>query len=153
MFLLEVVESLRRFNVSYAVVGGYAVALHGAVRGTVDLDIVIALSEKSYVDTEKALLSIDLRPKLPLEAKELFHFRKEYVAKRNLRAWSFYDPKDPTRLVDVIVTYEKKRIPIKHVTYQGTKIAILTKSELIKMKMQSGRPQDLEDVKALRMLS
>jgi hypothetical protein len=152
VFLQEVVASLQEAGVSYAVAGGYAVALHGAVRGTVDIDLVIASNEKSYVDTEKALLSIGLQPKLPVTAREVFHFRKEFIANRNLRAWSFYDPKDPTRLVDIIITYEKKRIPTKNIRYQETDIAILSKDELIRMKKQSGRPQDLEDIKALRKL-
>jgi hypothetical protein len=152
MFLQEVVECLQKAGVSYAVVGGYAVALHGAVRGTVDIDLVIASNENSYVDTEKALISIGLQPKLPVGAREVFRFREEYITNRNLRAWSFYDPEDPTRLVDIIITYEKTRLPIKNVRYQETNIAILSKGELIKMKKQSGRPQDLEDIEALRKL-
>jgi hypothetical protein len=152
MFLQEVVVVLKEAGVDYAVAGGYAVALHGAVRGTVDIDIVIASNENNYVDAEKALLSIGLEPKLPVTASEVFQFRKEFIANRNLRAWSFYDPKDPSRLVDIIITYEKKRIPTKNVRYQETTIALLSKDELIKMKKQSGRPQDLEDINALRKL-
>lgn len=41
MFLIELCQSLEQHNVRYALVGGYAVALHGAVRGTVDVDFVI----------------------------------------------------------------------------------------------------------------
>jgi hypothetical protein len=40
MFILKVVKALNAYKVHYAVVGGYAVALHGAVRGTVDLDFL-----------------------------------------------------------------------------------------------------------------
>lgn len=152
MFLQEVVGSLQKAGVSYAVVGGYAVALHGAVRGTVDIDLVIACNERTYIDTEKALLTIGLQPRLPVGARDVFRFREEYIANRNLLAWSFYDPKDPTRLVDIIITYKKKRLTTTNVIYQETKIAILSKNELIKMKQQSGRPQDLEDIKALRKL-
>ena len=152
MFLQEVVGSLQKAGVSYAVAGGYAVALHGAVRGTVDIDLVIACNERSYVDTERALLSIGLRPKLPVGAKDVFRFREEYIGNRNQHAWSFYDPKDPSRLVDIIITYKKKRLSTTNVVYQGTNIPILSKEELIKMKQQSGRRQDLEDIKALRKL-
>jgi hypothetical protein len=118
----------------------------------VDIDLVIACNEKNYINAEKALFSIGLQPKLPVGAKEVFRFREEYIANRNLKAWSFYDPKDPTRLVDIIIVYKKKRLSTKNVTYQGINIAILSKGELIKMKRESGRPQDLEDIKALRKL-
>jgi hypothetical protein len=42
MFLTELCQSLKNHSVRYALVGGYAVALHGAVRGTVDIDFVMS---------------------------------------------------------------------------------------------------------------
>ena len=152
MFLFEVVDALAKMRVSYAIAGGYAVALHGAVRGTVDVDLVVSLTETNYVGCERALLSLGLTPKLPVSAKDVFRFRNEYIQKRNLRAWSFYDSKDPTRIVDVIITYGKKKIPVKIVNVKTTKVPILSKEALIKMKQEAGRPQDLEDVKALKEL-
>lgn len=152
MFLLEVVDALAKKKVSYAIVGGYAVALHGAVRGTVDIDLVVSSTEVNYLACEDALLSLGLTSKLPVSAKDIFQFRSEYIKKRNLRAWSFYDSKDPTRIVDVIITYSKKSIPVKIVNVARKKVPILAKKELIKMKQEAGRPQDLEDAKALKAL-
>ncbi len=37
-FLNQICNALQTNRVRYALVGGYAVALHGAVRGTVDVD-------------------------------------------------------------------------------------------------------------------
>ncbi len=152
MFLLELAEVLDQEKVTYAVVGGYAVSLHGAVRGTVDIDLVISLTQANYVACEKALQSIGLQPKLPVSAADMFQFRKEYIAERNLRAWSFYDPKDPSRLVDIVITYQRKKIPTKLVVLQRRRIPVLSKPALIKMKTKAGRPQDLEDVRALEQL-
>ncbi|MFH1017487.1 MAG: hypothetical protein V1798_04800 [Pseudomonadota bacterium] len=153
MFLLDLVEALTKAHVSYAVAGGYAVALHGAVRGTVDVDLVVALTESDYVNCENALKSIGLRPKLPVSAQDVFRFRKEYMEERNLRAWSFYDPKDPARLVDIIITYGKRTIQVKTISLAGKKVPVLAKKELIRMKRLAGRPQDLEDVKALESIT
>ncbi|MCB0309012.1 MAG: hypothetical protein KDD48_06535 [Bdellovibrionales bacterium] len=152
MFVLEVVEALTKEDVSFAIVGGYAVALHGAVRGTVDVDIVLSFTKRNYESCECALLSLGLTSKLPVSANDIFQFREEYIKERNLRAWSFYDSKDPTRIVDVIITHKGKRLPVKIVNVKGKKIPILAKKELIKMKQEAGRLQDLEDVKALREL-
>jgi len=44
MFILKVCESLSNAKIKYAIVGGYAVALHGVVRGTVDVDLLIEIS-------------------------------------------------------------------------------------------------------------
>ncbi len=152
MFLLDIVTALEKAGIAYAIAGGHAVALHGAVRGTVDVDVVISLSESSYVGCENALKSLGLESKLPVTAKEVFQFRREYIRDRNLRAWSFYDPRDPSRLVDIVITYGKRVIPTKVIRIQRKAVHILAKPELIKMKRQAGRPQDLEDARALEEL-
>ncbi len=58
MFLIELVKTLQEAKIKFAVAGGYAVALHGAIRGTVDIDIVIATTLESYQKAEAALLSL-----------------------------------------------------------------------------------------------
>ena len=58
MFLEKVCKCLESNHVRYAVVGGYAVALHGAPRGTLDVDFIISLKEQTYIAVEKALKSI-----------------------------------------------------------------------------------------------
>lgn len=60
MFLTNVANALTKHKVEFAIAGGYAVALHGAVRGTVDIDIVIKLKEKSFHNAENALLALGL---------------------------------------------------------------------------------------------
>ena len=45
MLLLRVTEALRKARVAHALVGGHAVALHGAIRGTLDIDLVIRLDD------------------------------------------------------------------------------------------------------------
>lgn len=152
MLILDVVRALRGSEVRFAIAGGYAVALHGAVRGTVDLDVVLALDEANYAAAEEALTGIGLSSRLPVTAREVFHFRREYIENRNLIAWSFCDPKDPSRLVDVVITFDKKRVPTKLVTVRGEPVPVLSKSALIRMKEGTGRPQDAEDVRALRSL-
>jgi hypothetical protein len=54
-FIQRVVKSLDKHNVRYALVGGYAVALHGAIRGTVDIDLVISLEKRQFAAAVAAL--------------------------------------------------------------------------------------------------
>src|SRR6266436_2497322 len=70
MFLLRVAKALDQARVPYALVGGYAVALHGAVRGTVDVDLAIRLRVRDFQKTERALIGMGLRPRLPVAAAE-----------------------------------------------------------------------------------
>ena len=152
MFIKTVIDALNKANINYALVGGYAVALHGAVRGTVDLDFVIALDEQQYELLEKALTGIGLTPRLPISAKEVFQFREEYINNRNLIAWSFINNNNPLELIDIIITHDANKMKTETLSADGMLINIATINELIKMKKTSGRPQDLEDIRALEKL-
>lgn len=152
MFISEVCDCLAEAKIPYAIVGGYAVALHGVIRGTVDVDIVIEWTLKNLEKTEVALKKLGLISLLPIDANSLFHFKNEYMQNRNLIAWNFYDPKKPSRQVDIVINYDLKNASTKTIINNNNKIKILSKKDLIKMKKASGRPQDLEDVKSLEEL-
>ena len=68
-FLEQICTALRDADVRYAVVGGYAVALHGAVRGTVDIDLAFPWTERTLVLAEAALNGIGLVSALPVSAR------------------------------------------------------------------------------------
>jgi len=89
MFIKKVVGQLDKYNIPYALVGGYAVALHGAVRGTVDVDIVISWSLENLKLVELSLSEIGLSSKLPISAEDVFKFREQYIKEKNLIGWSF----------------------------------------------------------------
>lgn len=152
MFIQKLIQSLIKHDVNYAVVGGYAVALHGAFRGTMDIDLVIQVDEQAFLHAEQALTNIGLQPRLPVKASEVFHFRDEYINNRNMIAWSFVNPNNPAEMVDIIITENLNNM--NSVTKQGfgLDIQVLAIEDLINMKQKSGRPQDLEDIKALERL-
>ena len=152
MFINKVCLALEQNGVRYAIVGGYAVALHGAVRGTMDVDIAINWDLNSLLKTEAALSEIGLVSRLPVSAGEVFQFRDEYISNRNLIAWNFYNPEDLSQQVDVIITYDLKGKGRQRLQTRSGPLQILRLAELIQMKRESGRPQDLEDVKALEKL-
>ncbi|MDE2141210.1 MAG: nucleotidyl transferase AbiEii/AbiGii toxin family protein [Elusimicrobia bacterium] len=152
MLLYDVADALARSKVPFAVAGGYAVALHGAVRGTVDVDIVLCLTKKDFISAEAALRGLGLTPRLPVTAAEVFDFREEYIRDRNLVAWSFVDGRDPTRIVDIVITHDLAKMRSTRVGAGGRRIPVLSVPDLIAMKKRSGRPQDLEDIRALKEL-
>lgn len=152
MFLLKVIQTLQEHGVDYAIAGGFAVALHGAVRGTLDVDLVLRLVERDFVHAEEALKSIGLESRLPVQAHEVFRFRDEYVHNRNMIAWSFTNPQRPSEMVDIILTKDLRKMKIRKISYGRRKIKILAIDDLIHMKEESNRPQDRSDVEALRKI-
>ncbi len=151
-FLSKVCQALTEQGLRYAVVGGHAVALHGAVRGTVDVDIALTWSLKSLQGAEQALANIDLVSRLPVSAEDIFQFRDEYVENRNLIAWNFYNLNNPAEQVDIVITYDLKGRRSQRVETVDGPLRILSRKDLIAMKRASGRPQDLEDADALERL-
>lgn len=152
MWIERVAEALEREGVRFALAGGHAVALHGAVRGTVDLDLVLACTRENFAAAERALKALGLVSRLPVTAEEVFSFRKEYIERRNLLAWGFVHPKDPSQVIDLVLTWELKPGDVKRVRAAGRDLPVLSKAALIAMKKAAGRPQDLADVAALERL-
>jgi len=153
MLIRRLTQAFQSEGLHFAVAGGYAVALHGAVRGTLDIDIVIRRLREDFVAAERVLKGLGLAPRLPVDAGEVFDFREEYIAKRNLIAWSFQNPANPAEIVDVIITHDLAAMKIKRVKLGPVTIPVVSRRDLIVMKAASGRPQDLEDIRALEALA
>ena len=150
--LSRVCTALNEAGVRYAVVGGYAVALHGAVRGTLDIDIAIDWSRAALAATERALAGLGFVSRLPVSADDVFRSRDDYVSNRNLIAWNFYNPEDLSEQVDIIIAYDltgKHTMPVR---LSECIVPVLSIADLIEMKRQSGRAQDREDAAALEKL-
>ncbi len=152
MFIIEIAKAFAKSKIPFAVAGGYAVALHGVVRATMDVDLVIGLKREDFEKAEKALIEMGLQSRIPVTAKEVFSFREEYIKKRNLVAWSFVNSKKPTQIVDILLTHDLRKLKTKKVFIGADPIQIVALNDLIKMKKQSARSQDLVDVENLEKL-
>lgn len=151
-FFDRVLQAFEINKVSYSIVGGYAVALHGAPRGTVDIDCIIKHSKEDFINCERALKSIGLESRLPLNAEEVFNFRQEYIEKRNMIAWTFINPMNPLECIDIIITHDLRSLRSVRYKFGLHKVSVLSIDDLLDMKKASGRPQDLEDIKALEII-
>ena len=151
-FIFNLVKQFNHHKIDYAIAGGWAVALHQIPRATFDVDLVIHLSESNFERVESVLNQMGLVSKLPVNAKDIFKFRKEYIQNRNLIAWSFSNPLNPSDIVDIILTEDKKKLDTIIKTIGDIKIPVLSAQSLITMKLKANRPQDIEDIKWLKKL-
>ena len=115
MFLYEVINSVESVKVKYAIVGGYALALHGIVRATMDVDLVLSLTLKDFELVEKAFQKIHLKSRLPIRAQDVIKMRNEYIEQRNLIAWSFVDYQNPSRQVDILITEDITNLDVENI--------------------------------------
>lgn len=153
MSLIErLATELNAAKVPFAIVGGVALALHGAPRGTVDVDVITEFSESNFIKFEECLARIGLVSRIPVSAAEVFRFREEYISRRNLVAWSFCNPRNPLEVVDLIITHDLKRARRERKRVGISTVYVISIPDLIKMKQLSNRPQDREDILVLRKL-
>lgn len=150
MLLYELTDAFEKAKLKYALVGGYALAVHGLVRATMDVDFVLSLKLADFELAEKVLLSLNLQSRLPVRAQDIIKMREEYIKERNLIAWSFVDYKNPSRQVDILITKDFKDLKTVRISVGGRKIVVATLEALLEMKQESGRPQDLVDIQNIK---
>lgn len=152
-FLLKLHRTLIAEGVRFAIVGGHAVALHGAVRGTLDVDIVIPRERQQFLLVHETLTKLGLTPRLPIEPTAVFSDRKQLISDRNMLAWSFQNRDDPLQVVDILITHDLNELStVKIFVESNESLEVVGIDDLIEMKRAAGRPQDLADVEALEKL-
>lgn len=154
----EVFAALHRASVRYVVVGGVAVVLRGHARMTVDLDLVVDLAVEPAGKAIDALLAVGLRARLPVDPRDFARpeIRDGWVSDRNLQVFSLYDPDNPFREVDLFAAYplpfEELMNDAEEMVLNGTPVLVASIAHLLRLKQSAGRPQDLQDIIALRGL-
>jgi len=151
----DVFASLNDAGIRYVVVGGVAVVLQGHARMTVDLDLVIDLAVEPALATLDVLADMGFRPRLPVPAKDFADpsIRAGWVSQRNLQVFSFFDPGDALREIDLFAThpvpFEDMVADADHVDLGGLDVPVASIPHLLLLKRAAGRPQDAADVVAL----
>lgn len=151
----EVFSALNQEKVKYLVVGGVAVNLHGFMRFTGDLDILLLLEDKNLEKMDQVMKKLHYSERLPIKIQSLSDVVKvkKWLKEKNMRAYSFFPPKNNPLQIDVIIEESLKfedivdRKIIKKVS--GVNIPLVSINDLIKMKKKASRPQDLIDLEAL----
>ena len=145
-----VFEALNRAGVRYVIVGGLAVVLHGYVRLTADVDLMVDLAKGPAREAIAALLGIGLRPALPVDPAGFADpaVRRSW-RERNMVVFNLVDP-DAGRAVDLFVEppidFEDVWARSDESNYHGVPVRIASIADLIYMKRLSGRPEDLLDI-------
>ncbi len=70
-FYEDLFKDLERLKIRYLIVGGVAVVLHGFLRATADLDLVVALNEENLKPFLALMKAKGYRPKVPVPIESL----------------------------------------------------------------------------------
>lgn len=158
MFYFEILNVLYKKKIKYLIVGGLAVNLHGVPRVTQDIDIIISMDEDNISTLIESLKELGYIPRLPVDPKGLINplIVRDWIEKRNLKAFTFYNKKDNFKEIDIVLShpltfdqaYQNKIVK----KVEKIKINLIAIEDLITMKNSAGRKQDLSDVKLLKKL-
>lgn len=158
MFYEEVFRKLGEKKIRYAVAGGIALVLHGAVRFTADLDLIVELSPDNLNKFISVMNELGYKPRLPVKAEDFADplMRESWIAGKGMKVFTFYHPEREISQVDVFVkeplrfdAIEEELVWIKA---RDVTIPVVSLSHLKMMKKSAGRPQDIADVEALEEL-
>ncbi|MGZ8901172.1 MAG: nucleotidyl transferase AbiEii/AbiGii toxin family protein [Limisphaerales bacterium] len=137
----EFIASFLSHRVEFLLVGGYALAFHGAPRFTEDIDFLVRISPENAERIEAALAS--------------FGFQSVGISQAD-----FLEPEQviqlgrPPHRIDLLtsitaVSWEEAWSERQEVDLGGHKVSAIGREHLIVNKRASGRLQDLADVARL----
>ena len=155
MFYEEVFRKLTDREVKYAVAGGVALVLHGVVRLTADLDLIVELSTENLRKFTRAINELGYKPKSPVSAEDFIdpRNRKAWKEEKGMEVFSFYHPKMLMNLIDVFVNepigFNEIESEIVIFKARDIKIPVISKKHLKALKRKANRPQDIADIEAL----
>ena len=95
MKIEDILRSLEKENIDYAVIGGVAVVLYGYVRFTKDIDLLIDFSEDNVRRFIKVLAALNFQPGVPIDPLDMANEKKrqEWMKEKNVKVLTFYNPK------------------------------------------------------------
>jgi hypothetical protein len=138
----DLLVEFARENVSYAVVGGYAVGHHAKPRATKDLDLLVSASNDNLDRVARALDNFGAAMNVVAAARSLGETEIIYLGVAPVRV-------DILRSADGIHDVDAVLARAVRVNLGELAIPVLTLDDLIANKRAAGRPQDLADVALL----
>lgn len=136
--LIDLLHALNAADAKYLLVGGYALAFHGKIRATKDVDVFVGTDFENATRVWNALQSFGA----PLD-----ELRKEDLSQADI----FFIMGRPPNQIDIITTIDgvafedawERRVES---SYGAEPVSYISREDLIRNKTAAGRPQDLVDV-------
>lgn len=152
---LPLFKALNDAGVKYVVVGGIATVLHGYVRLTMDVDLVIDLRREEAEKAIRTLTGHGFKSRLPVDPMQFADtdLRARWVAEKNMEVFSLFHPDNPALSVDL---FARHPIPFDELWSRSVlmnlgdaQVRVCAIDDLIEMKRRSGRHKDLADIEQL----
>lgn len=150
---VRIFEALERHDVEYLTIGGVAVNAHGHLRNTRDVDVLIEWTAENMRRLATALAELDaklfgvdadLLDVDPLDPDDLLN-GGNFTLRTASGGLDLFDPDE----IPGGRPFDEMRLRAVEATVAGVRIRAVGLDDLIRLKRESGRDRDLEDVATL----
>ncbi|MCX5745788.1 MAG: hypothetical protein NT062_25205 [Proteobacteria bacterium] len=142
--LEAVLDALARAGVEHAICGGFAVNIHGHVRATRDIDLLIPSAHLAAAKTVLATIGFDITAgPIPFGIGTPHHRILHRVSRLDARTLLTID------LMVVTPIFEPVWATRQRVVWHARDLTVVSLEGLGRMKRLAGRPQDLADLEQL----
>ena len=154
----ELLRALSEGQVQYVLVGGMAVQLHGYMRSTFDIDLVLAMNDENLVRFIEVAKHFGLIPSIPVPIESLRNASQieQWHREKGMLAFALREPQTGGGVVDVlvrpVVSFEQlhKNAVVGELFSQHVMIASI--DDLLTMKRHANRDKDRLDIAALEKI-
>ena len=158
MKIAELLEALADEGVQYVLVGGLAVQLHGFIRATFDVDLVLAMNDDNLARFIDVANRFELAPGIPVPIESLRNpeLMEQWHREKNLLAFSLREPQAGGGVIDVLL---RPDVPFDKLLTDSVpgdlfehEVRVASIDDLLTMKRSSGRSKDQLDIEALEKI-
>lgn len=155
----KIFEELNEQGIDYLIIGGLAVNFHGIPRMTYDIDLMIHLGSDNILKLVGKLTAWGYKPRAPVNPEDLADEAKRisWVQEKSMKAFTFYSEEQPIGEIDIVIDspipYQDLRERAVRIGIGKVDILVVSLRDLIDLKVQAGREQDLSDVENLKKIS
>lgn len=158
MKIAELLQSLSQAKVQYVLVGGLAVQLHGFLRSTFDIDLVLAMNDENigrFIDVAKRHGLVPAMP-VPIDSLRNPSQIEQWYREKGMLAFALREPEIGGSIVDILV---RPDVPFDQLMSNAVvgelfamQVHIASIDDLLMMKRIANRPKDQMDILALEKI-
>lgn len=154
----ELLQALSEAEVRYVLVGGLAVQLHGYLRSTFDIDLVLAMNDENLSRFIAVAGRFNLVPVIPvpIESLKVAKRTEQWHREKGMLAFALREPQAGGGAVNVLVRPDVPFEKLLENAVVGTlfdgRVWIASIEDLLTMKRIANRPKDQLDVVALEKI-
>lgn len=153
----NIFKEFNKKKVKYVLVGGIALNLLGGFRNTLDMDILVEMSDNNLRKIVTILKKFGYNIKQPVDPMGIAEkkIREDWIRNKHMKAFNFYKDEKSYEEVDIIISspvnYEMARKNQIKVKVGNLSLPVISVKDFIKMKKASGRDKDFLDIKEIKI--